>query len=109
MTRLQQFQYEVNNITKNMIRNSFVEPKKLSVEVCWNLKEEMFVSSWSHHSVFSGLQKKFISELGMVKCKKSDAHILIIIGERPEYLQGAEAYGCWGKGVKNIWLKPIVN
>lgn len=106
MNRLQQFQYEVNQITKHMIRNTSAEAKKLAVEVCWNLSEQFFTSSWSHHFVFSGLEKKFIEELGMEKCKKTEAHILIIIGERPEWLQGTEAYGSWKKGVKNIWLKP---
>ena len=106
MTRLQNFQYEINEITNKIIRDKQIEPKKLAVEICWNIQEIQFTSSWSHHNVFSGLQNEFISELGMVKCKKTEATILLVIGERPEWLSGSEAYGCWKKGVKNIWLKP---
>jgi len=108
MTRLQQFQYEVNQITTKMIRDTMREPKKLAVEICWNLSQQEFTFSWSYHTVFSGLQNNFIAELGMKKCKKSEAHILLVIGERPEHLEGAEAHGSWKKGVKNIWLKPAL-
>lgn len=80
---------------------------ELDVEICNNLSEEMFSSAWSHDKVSSENLSSFISNLHLIKCKKSEATTLLIVGERPDYLKntGAGAYGNWKKGVKNIWLK----
>ena len=105
MDRNKEFNNEVNKITNDVIKAHTREPKILHIEICYNLPEMGFTFAWERHTVYSGLENKFIAERNLVRCKKSEADTLIIIGERPEYLEGPEAYGVWKKGVKNIWLR----
>jgi hypothetical protein len=108
MTRLQQFNAEVKEASRAIIRQNMPEAKMLDAEVCWDLSNIDWVPSWTYHKVAAGLGiKQFIASLGMQKCTKKEAHILLVVGERPEW--NKDEKGVWAKGVKNVWLKPLIN
>lgn len=105
MTRLQQFEQEVKDVTKQAIRNTMPEPKMLTVEFCHDLSNASFTFAWSISSCASGLQKQYIKSLGFVICKREEATAQVIIGERPE---GSPYAGYWkARANKSYWLKPI--
>lgn len=105
MTREQEFQMAVSEITKNTIRKTMPEPKMLAVEFCNDLQNASYTFAWTISSCASGLQKKYIKSLGLVVCKREEATAQIIIGERPE---GSPYAGFWKAGAnKSYWLKPL--
>lgn len=105
MTRLQQFEQEVKEVTKQSIRNSMPDAKILAVEFCHDLSNICYTFAWSVSSCASGLQKKYIASLGFTVCKRDEATAQVIIGERPE---GSPYRGMWkAKANKSYWLKPI--
>ena len=87
-----------------MLRSKMPEAKMLAVEICFDLKEISWTWAWSVTKCASGLEKQFIANLGMEKCKKSEATMLIIIGERPE---NNDCVGVWKNKTPNVWLRPI--
>ena len=101
MNRIKELNEEVNRIIKESIRKKMPSPKIMSAEICYNLKESQFTWAWERISYVSGLENKLIADLGLTKCKKNEANILMIIGEKtPE--------GCYIIGKhKNYWLKNV--
>jgi hypothetical protein len=92
---------DVERITKQFIRASMPEPKMLHAEICWNLSTIEYTWDWTKHTVASGLEKDFIKALEMEVCKKSEAHVLLLVGEQID--------GCFiGSKTKRYWLKPVV-
>lgn len=101
---MQQYTAEVEAISRNFIRLSMPDAKMLTVDVCFDLPNEFYRWAWSTTKVASGLQKRFIAEAGFEKCKKSEATILMIIGEKD-----ADS-DVWLTGkYKNYWLKPVTH
>lgn len=94
-----EFKRDVDEITWKMIRETMPEPKMLDAEICWELDKMYFASSWTNHKVISGLEKKFYTDLGLKKCKKSEAHALLQVGEKLDGLFIINK-------TKNYWLKP---
>lgn len=103
MTPMQQYQQEVNELSRKFIRNGMPEAKMLVCDICFDLPNENFTWAWSATKVPSGLEKDFISKYGFEVCKKSDATLLMIIGEQNE--QGNWIIGKY----KNYWCKPKEN
>ena len=100
MNRQQQYGYEVRELIKSMIRSTMPAPKMLSCDICFDLPNEFFATAWEQTEVAAGTQKAFIKKAGFDVCKKSDATLLMIIGEKSES-------GDWIIGrFKNYWLKP---
>ena len=100
MTRNQQYAAEVKELSRQFIRNSMPDAKMLHVDICFDLQNEFYTWAWEQTKVASGLQKEFIDKCGFDVCKKSEATLLMIIGEQ-------NTDGAWLKGkYKNYWLKP---
>lgn len=100
MTRLQQFEQEVKEITKKAIRESMPEPKMLDVEICLDLPNAWNYSNWEKTVVASGLEKQFFAKRGLQVCKKAEA-----IGQA---LIGKKVTGCFVfKQYKMYWLKSL--
>lgn len=100
MTRTQQLEQEVKQVSKMLMRSKMPDAKILSVEICFDLVNDFYTWAWSNTNVASGLQKQFIEKSGFTVCKKSDATLRMIIGEKNEN-------GNWIVGkYKNYWCKP---
>jgi hypothetical protein len=75
------------------------EPKFLDMAIVWDM-DMMFSFNTTFTKVAAGdvIRKKLFSDMGVVVCKKSEATLLIQIGEMQS--------GCWLIGkYKNYWLK----
>lgn len=100
-TILDNIRSDADRISKQFIRANMPEPKMLHAEICWNLSTIEYTYDWTKHMIASGLEKEFIKGLQMVVCKKSEAHILLLVGEQIE--------GFFiGSKTKRYWLKPLV-
>lgn len=98
---MQQYAAEVKELSRQFIRNNMPEAKLLHVDICFDLPNEFFTWAWEQTKIASGLQKSFIEKSGFDVCKKSDAQLLMVIGEK-----NADT-GAWITGkFKNYWLKP---
>lgn len=101
MTRMQQYKAEVERISLEYIKANMPEPRMLVVDICFDLPNEFFTWAWSTTKIASGLQKSFIEKCGFEVCKKSDATICMLIGEKDEITD------MWISGkYKKYWLKP---
>jgi hypothetical protein len=97
MNRIKEFQQEVNAISRQIIRAKMPEPKKMDVDIIW--EPENIISKVDSHKWASVQIEQFIKDNNFVKCKKKEATLLIIAGEKSEC-------GCFIIGkYKNIWLK----
>ena len=102
MTRMQQFNFEVNQIVKNTIRSTMPEVKMIEASFCSDLENDFFASAWSDFKIASGQipVKNWITENGFAICKKSEATCLLRVGNR------CPDSNCWIIGqYKNYWLK----
>lgn len=96
--REQDWKLALDNCRKNNMQG---EPKYLEMDIVWDL-DTQFGFNTTVSKIASGdvIRKKLFLEIGMEVCKKTDATLLIIIGEK--------SCGCWLIGkCKNYWLKPI--
>lgn len=82
MTRLQEFEAAVKKVTMDNIRANMPEPKMLHADMNWNLETVGYTWDLTTHMIASGLEKQFISKIGMEVCKKSEALYLLTIGEK---------------------------
>lgn len=101
MTRMQAFDYEVRQASREIIRAKMPEVRMLDAEICWNLENIDMSWDWTSHKLAAGLEKKFIADYEFVICKKSEATALVIIGEK-----GASGNFIQGK-CKNYWVRNI--
>lgn len=101
MTRNQQYAAEVKAISRQFIRANMPDAKMLTVDICFDLPNEFYRWAWDTTKVASGLQKDFIAKSGFEPCKKADATLLMVIGEKNEDTDA------WVSGkFKNYWLRP---
>lgn len=104
MTRMQQYAAEVKEISYQFIRANMPEPKMLTCDICFDLPNEFYRWAWDTTKVASGLQKDFIAKAGFEVCKKSDATLLMVIGEKDANTD------MWVSGkFKKYWLKAKSN
>lgn len=99
MTRMQQFDMECKNITKNAVRNAGGEIKYEDASLCCDLENACFSFSWNDTKIPAGNVglSTWIKKNGFIRCKKSEATHLLIIGEKANDL--------WVIGKhKNYWL-----
>ena len=100
---MKDFQREVEEVCKRLNVNFIIQahPIKIYAEICWDLSEEQYTWSWTKHVTYKGLEKAFIKGMeGFEVCRKMDATIHCIIGEKAEC--GSFIIGKH----KNYWLKP---
>ena len=98
--REQDWKLALDNCRKNLMQG---EPRFLEMDIVWDL-DTQFNFNTTVTKIVSGdvVRKKLFSEMGMEICKRSEATLLIIIGEKQE--------GAWIIGkCKNYWLRPIKN
>jgi hypothetical protein len=78
------------------------EPRYLDMSIVWDM-DTQFGFNTDNTKIVAGnvVRKKLFMDLGFKACKRSEATLLIIIGEKtPE--------GCWLIGkCKNYWLNLI--
>ena len=90
---------EADNIALQCIKAKMPEAKILPAEICWNLSTIEYTWDWTNHAIAFGLEKDFIKGLKMQVCNKSEAQILLLVGEKFE--------GCFVRNkTKRYWLKP---
>lgn len=101
MSMQQQYGFEVRELVREIIRATMPAPKMLCCDICFDLANDYYATSWEQVKVASGTQMEFIKKAGFEKAKKSDATLLMIIGEKAES-------GAWIAGkFKKHWLKPV--
>ena len=98
--REQEWEIALENCRKNLIQG---EPKFLDMDICWNM-DTQFIFNMTITKIVAGdiIRKKLFYDMGVEMCKKSEATLLIIIGEKKD--------GAWIIGkCKNYWLKQKNN
>ncbi len=78
-------------------------PRFLHMDIVWDMDTQfMFNTTVTKIAAGDVVRKKLFTEMGMCVCKKIEATLLIIIGEK----EG----DAWILGkCKNYWLKPLKN
>ena len=100
MTRQQQFDYEVKQATKKLLKLRSRDLKILDVELCTNLPDAWLATKWEKLTVASGLEKQLFAKRGLRICKKAEATAQALIGKK--------VTGCFVlKQYKMYWLKTI--
>lgn len=77
------------------------EVKFLSMDIVWDM-DTQFLFNTTRTKIASGdvVREKMFSDMGVIKCKKNEATLLIVIGEQYN--------GAWVVGkFKNYWLKNV--
>ena len=93
-----EWELALENCRKNLHQG---EPKFLDMDIFWDIDELATIFNTTITKILAGdiIRKKLFSDMGVAICKKSEATLLIIIGEKKD--------GAWIIGkCKNYWLKP---
>jgi hypothetical protein len=99
-TILDNLRKDTQAITRACIRKNMPPPKMIKAALCWNLAAIDAADNWTERTIASGTQKQFIKQLNLRRCKKSEAQVLMIAGEKQD--------GCFIKGKsKRYWLRLI--
>jgi hypothetical protein len=99
MTRQQEFTAAINKVTLDSIKANMPEPKMLHADMNWNMETLGYTWDMTFHKIASGLEKQFITSLGLRIVAKKDADYLLTVGQKTEC-------GCFITGkYKNYWLK----
>ena len=86
----------LENCRKNLIQG---EPHFLYMDIVWDMDTQLIFNT-TMTKILAGdvIRKKLFSDMGMEICKRSEATLLVIIGEKQD--------GAWIIGkCKNYWLR----
>lgn len=99
-TILDNLRKDTQAITRACIRKNMPPPKMIQAAICWNLAAIDAADNWTERTIASGTQKQLLKQLNLRRCKKAEAQVLMIAGEKQD--------GCFIKGKsKRYWLRPI--
>ena len=96
MTPMQQYQQEVKDLSKKILRDNMPEAYKIMVEYVSLVNNPMHMISDRLTMVQQGSDKKYMNERGLVKCKAKDASGLMYVSkwdaERNDWISISHTY-----------------